>query len=257
MFRAIAKRDTAGLLLLGQKFMSTSNEPATFLCFDYAFSTTPKLQAATLLEIAKTQQTFFVYARMLQKISILKEPCEDDRIRKIFALRASTEDLFLLPGGSFLAAQCNGRLTPSARTTDQGTSVSRLELERLIKHVLKVRLLKRVNDENQLCRNLRPLQPCLAYAVFNQCNRADCPRNHSDYQNYTPADYNIRVRVVILQVLIYQTIYRAENSEEVARQRGSVHFFLIAKLSNAHRLLGYTATGYANWTRHFPRHTTS
>ncbi|KAI0757678.1 hypothetical protein C8Q80DRAFT_1134850 [Daedaleopsis nitida] len=219
MFRAIAKRDTAGLLALGQNFMLGSNESATFLCFDYAFSGSLKLQAASLPDISKTQQTFYVYARMLQKMFILKEPCEDDRICKIFALRSSTENLFLLPRGSFLAAQCNGRITPSARTTEQGTSLPRPELERLIKQELKVRLLKRVNDENRLCRDLCPLHPCLAYTVFNQCNRKDCPRDHADYQNYTSADYNVRVRVVILQVLIYQTIYRVENSEEVGRQQ--------------------------------------
>ncbi|KAI0757675.1 hypothetical protein C8Q80DRAFT_1134839, partial [Daedaleopsis nitida] len=219
MFRAIAKRETARLLSLGEKFITALNEPATFLCLDFTFSVPLKLQAASLSDIANIQQTFLAYARMLQKLSNVAKPCEDTLVRKIFALKPSTEDLFLLPAGSFLAAQCNGRLTPSARITDQGTQVPRWELERLIKHELKVRLLDRVNEEHRLCRELRPLQPCLAFAVFNQCNRTECPRNHADYQNYTAADYNVHVRVHLLQTLIYQTLYRAENPEELARQQ--------------------------------------
>ena len=221
MFRSIIKGNTTTLLSLGEKFASSGNHAAAILSLDYAFSVPLKLQAASLPDIARKLQTFFIYARMLQKLYAVAtaNPCDEPVIRKIFALQPSTEELFLLSTGSFMASQCSERLTPSARPHEQGTLVPRGELNRLIKHVLKVRLLKRVNDENNACRDLRPLQPCLPYAVFNQCNRVDCPRNHADYQHYTVADYNVHVRVHILQILIYQTLYAVENSEELARQQ--------------------------------------
>ena len=220
MFRAIVKRDGAGeLCALSAKFSSSGNFPAAFLCLDRLFSTSPKLQTASLAEIANKLQTFLIYARMLHKLSTFVNPCDDPIIRRIFALQSSTEDLFLLHGGSFMATQCNAHLTPSARSAEQGTVVPRWELDRLVKHVLKSRLLRGINDENNLCRSLRPLQPCLTYAVFNQCNRVECPRHHGDYRQYDTAAYNARVRVHMLQILIYHTLYTVENPEEFARQQ--------------------------------------
>lgn len=221
MFRAVVKRDAAEeLRTLSAKFFAAGNIAAAFLCLDRLFSTSPKLQTASLAQIADNLQTFLIYSRMLHKLSTVTNSCDDPVIRKVFALQNSTEDLFLVHAGSLMASQCNARLTPSARSTEQGTLVPRWELERLIKHVLKSRLLRRVNDENTLCRGLRPLQPCLTYVVFNQCNRAECPRQHGDHlRQYDAAAYNARVRVHLLQVLIYQTLYNVENSEELARQQ--------------------------------------
>ncbi|KAI0716097.1 hypothetical protein C8T65DRAFT_606293 [Cerioporus squamosus] len=220
MFRAMVKRDAAEeLRILSAKFIATGNAPAAFLCLDRLFSAKLKLQTASLPEIAGSLQVFLTYARMLHKMSTVPNPCDDPVICRVFALQSSTEDLFRLHDGSFIASQCNSRLTPSARPTEQGTLVPRYELESLVKHVLKTRLLRRVNDENSLCRGLRPLQPCLTYVVFNQCNRVECPRNHGDYRQYDTAAYNARVRVHILQILIYQTLYNVENSEELARQQ--------------------------------------
>ncbi len=220
MFRAIVTRDAAEeLRTLSTRFIAAGNTPAAFLCLDRLFSVTPKLQTASLTDIASSLQTFLTYAHMLHKLSTVPNPCDDAVIRKVFALQSSTEDLFRLHDGSFIGAQCTSRLTPSARPTEQGTLVPRYELERLIKHLLKARLLSRVNGENSLCRGLRPLQPCLTYVVFNQCNRVECPRNHGDYRQYDVAAYNARVRVHILQIVIYQTLYNVENPEELARQQ--------------------------------------
>ena len=211
MFRSIAKRDSQQLLVLGEKFAGQGCEPAAFLCLDRVFSVPPKLQAAALPEIVKTLQTFYVYARMLRKLCIVNNPCDDPSVRRIFAISPSTEDLVLLPKGSILASQHNCRLTPSACDTDQGLLVPRWELDRLLKYFLKDRLLKRVKEEDTMLHTLRPLHPCLSYTVFRNCNRVDCPWTHIDVQHYDAVDYNIRVRVHILQILIYQTIYAVEN----------------------------------------------
>ncbi|TFK88273.1 hypothetical protein K466DRAFT_598787 [Polyporus arcularius HHB13444] len=219
MFRAIANCNSEELRTLGVKFASSGNVPAAFLCLDRAFSASLKLQTAALRDIADSLQTFLIYARMLQRLYSVTDSCNDPIIRKVFSLQSSTEDSFLLHPSTFLVSQCNSRLTPSARMTDEGTLVPRWELEHLIKHVLKVRLIRRVSEENNACTNLRPLHPCLPFAVFNQCNRVECPRNHADYQHYDAAAYNIFVRVHILQILIYQTLYAVENSREFARQQ--------------------------------------
>lgn len=219
MFRVIARRDVQHLLELGERFVTQGRYPAAFLCLDRIFSVPIKLQAATLPEISRKLQTFHLYARMLSKLWTVNNPCDDPGVRKMFAIELSTEDLFLLPKDSLLATQHNDRLTPSARDTDQGLLVPRWELERLLKYVMKERLLKRVNEENQMLYTLRPLHPCLSYTVFRQCNRVDCPWSHVDMQLYNTTDYNTRVRVQVLQILIYQTLYAVENPHEHARQQ--------------------------------------
>ncbi|TBU21885.1 hypothetical protein BD311DRAFT_811916 [Dichomitus squalens] len=150
MFRAIAKRDTEQLLVLGKKFVARASSAAAFLCLDRVFSVPLKLQTATLSEIATKLEIFYVYARLLQRLWSVNNPCEDPDIRKVFALQPSTEDMFLLPKGTLLATEHNDRLTSSAREMEQGTLVPRWELEKLVKHVLKVRLLKRVKEENDI-----------------------------------------------------------------------------------------------------------
>lgn len=219
MFRMIARRDTQQLLGLGEKFHAQGHYSAAFLCLDRVFSVPLKLQAATLPEISRALQKFYGYTRMLQKLWAVNSPCNDSGVCKLFAIELSTEDHFLLPNGSLLASQRNDRLTPSARDTDQGLLVSRWELERLLKYVLKARLLQRVNEENEMMHTLRPLHPCLSYTVFRHCNRVDCPWSHVDPQHYNTADYNTRVRVHILQILVYQTLYAVETPYKLARQQ--------------------------------------
>ncbi|EJF58549.1 hypothetical protein DICSQDRAFT_172899 [Dichomitus squalens LYAD-421 SS1] len=212
-------RTDAGDELLRDEFVARASSAAAFLCLDRVFSVPLKLQTATLSEIATKLETFYVYARLLQRLWSVNNPCEDPDIRKVFALQPSTEDMFLLPKGTLLATEHNDRLTPSAREMEQGTLVPRWELEKLVKHVLKVRLLKRVKEENDMCYSLRPLQPCLTHVVFRQCNRADCLRDHVETERYDATSYNTRIRTHILQILIFQTLYAIENHHEHARHQ--------------------------------------
>ncbi|PIL29959.1 hypothetical protein GSI_07870 [Ganoderma sinense ZZ0214-1] len=219
MFRSIAGRDMQRLLELGEKFTGEGRYPAAFLCLDRVFSMPLKLQASTLPGVAKKLNTFHIYARMLQKLWTVVNPCNDPDVRQVFAIECSTEDLFLIDKDSLLASHCNDRFTPSARKTDQGLLIPRWELERLLKYVLKGRLTKRVNEENNILYGLRLLQPCLSYALSHRCNRVDCPRTHIDAQRYNADDYNLRVRVHIIQILIYQTLYVVEHPFEQARHQ--------------------------------------
>lgn len=219
MFRAIAKRDFVTLETLGKSFASRGNLAAAFLSFDHLFSVPLKLQTTPLSEVTTKLQTFFEYARCLQKFGMDPHVCDNEAVRKVFAIRASGEELFVLPKDSFLGSQASIRITPSAQITDLGLSVPRGELERLLKHVLHSLLLRRVNQENSTLRVLRRLQPCLTYAVLQQCNRVECPRHHDDFEHYGAAVYNNRIRVIMQQMLIYQVLRVVESSRDQAEQR--------------------------------------
>ncbi|TBU23105.1 hypothetical protein BD311DRAFT_674657 [Dichomitus squalens] len=220
MFTAITKHDVQQLLILAKKLsVSEATSPAAFICLDRVFSVPLNLQTATSSQVVHALQTFHQYACMLQKLCSVKNPCDDPTVRKVFALQAITEDSFLVPKGAILAAGCDDRLTPSAQETEQGVRVNRWELEKLIIHVLKLRLRKRVKEEDEMCYGLQLLQPCLPHAVFHQCNRTNCARIHIESKRYDAAAYHTRIRIHILQILIYQTLHAVEDFHEHARHR--------------------------------------
>ena len=224
MFRAIAKHDMQELLVLSNRFASRSNHSAAFICLDRIFSAPLKLQTATQSHIINALQTFYLYACMLQKFCSVRSPCDDPIVRRLFALEPFTADLFLLPKGALLAATSNRNLIPSAREVENGLLVNRWELEKLLKDVLKLRLLSRVNEEDKMCSGLPALQPCLSHAIYGHCNRMGCPFDHIDSERYDVPAYNTRIRLHILQILIYQTLYYTENPREHAQRRRSDFF---------------------------------
>ncbi|OCH88979.1 hypothetical protein OBBRIDRAFT_757238 [Obba rivulosa] len=220
MFQAIASGDDTKLMQLGQKFLLISqNIPAAIMCFDRVFATTPKLQVATSNDITTTLQSFLRYAQILQKLTSDEDPCENEQLRRLFAFKSSTEELFLVQKETTLHTRLNGRHTPTARETDQGALVVRWELGNLLRHVLLEKLRKAVLDETEACRRARALRPCLPYALYGHCNRPECPRDHMRASSYDAQMYNARVRAHLQQVLIYNTLYTVEHPMEHARQR--------------------------------------
>ncbi|KAI0641201.1 hypothetical protein C8Q79DRAFT_992409 [Trametes meyenii] len=242
MFRAIARRELSELDIHAKAFFARGNLAAAFLCLDHIFSTPMKLQTMPLVDIPAKLQTFMQYAQILQKFSTDSKVCGNKAIRKMFAILEAKDECFILPKDSYLSQKAleNSRsLTPSAQAVELGTSVPRWELEKLLKHVLRSMLLRRVKDENLTLRNLRPLQPCLPYAVFLECHCNLCPRHHINFQDYDAAMFNARVRVVIQQILIYHVLNSVKKSQqEVQAQR---HFWLrqlYDALSPSHYKLG-------------------
>ncbi|KAI9068145.1 hypothetical protein FKP32DRAFT_1672451 [Trametes sanguinea] len=219
MFRAIARRNTNDLQALSKAFRSRGNSAAAFLCLDHVFASPLPLQNASLPDVSAALETFRDYALSLQHLVVNGALCDDPVIRKLFALQDLGDDLFLIPKDSFLSAETNMRHTPSAKPVDQGVSVPRWELEQLFKFVLRTRLLRRIQEENGVLSKVRALQPCLTTVVFRQCNRVECPRHHGNFDNYDSAAYNLRVRVILQQILIYQMMYPMEHPRERAWQQ--------------------------------------
>ncbi|KZT08921.1 uncharacterized protein LAESUDRAFT_675409 [Laetiporus sulphureus 93-53] len=223
MFRAIISNNLADLLPLANRFHHQHrNNAATLLCLDHVFRSLPKLQVASLAEIAGRLQDFLLYVRMLQKFASDVQPCDNEDIKQIFGFQSATEESFLLPKETWLYARCNDRLTPTFRNTDEGAVILRWELNKLLRFVLEERLYKKVlgeNGENELCRKIRALQLCLPYSALGRCTRDHCPREHINSASHSVVSYNLRVRVIMQQILIYHTIRYLEHPFEQGRQK--------------------------------------
>ncbi|KAI0327262.1 hypothetical protein GY45DRAFT_1428013 [Cubamyces sp. BRFM 1775] len=221
MFRAIAKRDTVALGALFKGFRARGNAAAILMCLDHTFALPVQLQTASTTEVSVKLEIFLEYMQLLQKLVGTTAVCSNAIVRRLFALQDSpeSEDHVLVFTDTFLNAQVHPRTGPSARVTEQGTSILRWELEVIINNVFKNRLLQRIHQENEVVRNLRTLHPCLPYVAYGRCNRNDCPQSHDNLERYDAAPYNARVRVVLLQVLIYRTVYAVENLQEQFHQQ--------------------------------------
>ncbi|TFY54263.1 hypothetical protein EVJ58_g8968 [Rhodofomes roseus] len=219
MFRAIVANDASELLKLGEHFHIWHKDIASSLrCLDHAFMAIPKLRVASLREIAETLRHFNVYVALLHRYASAADLCEDEGIQRLFAFKMATDDFFLIPNDTFLFARCAHRLSQGSRQSDEGALVLRTELDRLLRHALQERLYTKIREENEECHMTRALQVCLPYFTTGRCLRAECHKDHVAAEGYDVESYNLRIRVHLQQILIYNSAHAVESRSEQAKQ---------------------------------------
>ncbi|TFY57544.1 hypothetical protein EVJ58_g6956 [Rhodofomes roseus] len=225
MFRAIATTSRQQLLSLGERFHRWhKNDAAALLCLDHAFSGPLNFEHATLLDMATVLKYFQLYAQLLWSLASHAQPSNTPEIRRLFGFVPETdsEDFFVVQKDTLLYTFCSDseRVAPSIRSREEGIAVLRSDLDRVLRGILQDRLRKRVVGENELCRNARVFRVCLAYAAFGRCPRMDhCPQVHVAAEMFDTDLYNLRVRICLQQILIYNTVYAVESFYEQARHR--------------------------------------
>jgi len=70
---------------------------------------------------------------------------------------------------------------------------------------LRKHLKSKVEEENNLCRQAKALMPCLVYSVYGRCR--GCNRDHATTD---PKSYNLRVKLHLQQIVIYQALHATE-----------------------------------------------
>ncbi|PCH33049.1 hypothetical protein WOLCODRAFT_159800 [Wolfiporia cocos MD-104 SS10] len=218
MFRAIMRNDIPALLQFGTAFYSKDGASA-LMCLDRVFCDPPCLHGIPPSQVISNLHYFHLYVQLMQKLTAQAHPCQNERTRRIFAIKALSADRFLLYKGTILYVRSVKHRVPNERT-DEGAVVLEGELEKLLKHELRDRLRHRVQRENETCKNIQALDICLAKAVTGHCAQGDsCTQDHIDADSYQSDAYNIRIRVILQQMLIYNTVYAIEQREEQNVQR--------------------------------------
>ncbi|KAH9949529.1 hypothetical protein B0H21DRAFT_728406 [Amylocystis lapponica] len=217
MFRAIVSADFATLSQLGERFYRLHQDiAAALVCLDHVGSNLPNLRAASAHNVANTFQSFLLYARILQNLSADANPCSNEIMRRSFRFEPTTEEYFLIPKETWLYNFCS----PSRRPTDRGEEVLRWDLEQLLRRLLRNRLRSQVRNENDLCHDIRVLQPCLPFI-------------------FSIATYCLRVRISVQQILIYHTVFAIEDygNGHWIRQFYEVLYPAFYKLGSLHNLI--------------------
>ncbi|KAH9910160.1 uncharacterized protein B0H18DRAFT_516086 [Fomitopsis serialis] len=229
MFKAIISNDVSKLLKLSEQFRQRHNDMASALrCLDNAFIAMPNLRGAPLPFIADTLRHFSVYVNLLHAFASTPNLSDNEGIQRLFAFKAASEDFFLIPDNTFLYAGCVRRWSQGFRGSDQGVLILKHELNRLLRHSLQERLCGKVREENELCHRTRAFQVCLPFFAFGRCNR-ECLQEHVVANEYTMDQYNLRIRVILQQILIYNSAHAVEDRFVQARQ----HRFWLRQLHEA------------------------
>jgi len=222
MFKAIISGASAELRQLGDTFLLAKNYPAALLCLDHHFINPPRIQVMNGHQVADILGVFLAYARLLHDMAVESDPCSSPSIQKLFGFRSQTENVILIPEGTFLHLILDRCQHTVLRSTVDGVLVSNRGLSRIFRQSLCDHLRHRVQEENVMCHKARTFSPCLTFAVFGNCNRpngVECPQEHSTSSYLNPDSYNVRIRIHLQQVLIFQTLFSIAHPPEMAIQQ--------------------------------------
>jgi hypothetical protein len=222
MFHAIISGNSDRLQQLGLIFHKNQNKAAALLCLDHIFDTPPHIQGATIQHTISSLAMFYTYVRLLHNIANLVEPCHDPLVQKLFAFQVSREDMFEIFRSASLHREVDDKQERLFHEKDGKRSVSRGDLSHILKFYLGERLQSRIMEENDICRRAKVFSPCLN-ALLGTCARVDCPRDHVDPAILNPDWYNLRVRIHLQQILIFQNLHfvnlRTERQRMYVAQR--------------------------------------
>ena len=210
MFRAVFEDDIAALSSLGTIYVQQDYVAASVLCLDQVFSHAFDLTTADLEEITDCFRSFLNLARSLQRLTCVPDACDSRDIQKLLAFKPSNGEMLSVSRSCHLFTMCNNQSTPSMQQTSDGVLVPRWELEPLIRKTLRERLEGHVRYQNEAAHQLGPkLQPCILFALQYHCPKKDCRQIHIPKAEAT-SRYNALVRIRLIQVMIYHTLYACE-----------------------------------------------
>ncbi|KAJ7451061.1 hypothetical protein FB451DRAFT_1284562 [Mycena latifolia] len=214
MFQAIATQAKQSLQLLGESFSEGDNPAVSLLCLDHSFANPPKIQAMQVEAVAKNLQVFYAYIKLLYQFAFNVDPCSSSEAEKLFGYRRESENSYSIAPGTFLYHALHDH---SSEATNILLTSS--ELRSIFHQSLRDRLVHRVREENEMCRMTKVFEgPCLTFALFNgYCNRGNCPQEHIVASSFNSQDYNLRVRIHLQQILIYQSLHSIDFHQSERR----------------------------------------
>ncbi|KAJ6614863.1 hypothetical protein B0H10DRAFT_2042924 [Mycena sp. CBHHK59/15] len=219
MFQAIVNRTVSKLEALGKMFLAANNLAVALLCLDHCFVNPPKLQALPVDAVAKSLEVFQSYVKLLYYFAFNVDPCNTPTAEILFGYRREGEHSFLIPRQTFLHVALQKYQHPAHTRSSGNISIllSGPELRDIFHRSLKERLAGRVREENAVCRRTSAFHPCLNAAVFRQCHRTECPDEHLSAAALNPQQYNLRVRIHLQQIAIYQSLRSIDHDHSQRR----------------------------------------
>lgn len=213
MFRLIRKRDTQALISLGLHIYSHHRDIASFvLCFDHSFCDPHIARSAPPEQVETTLEHFLRYSETLQKLLLSdSNPFNDPSLRKLLAVSPGNAGemgvAYFVPQGTLLFHEALRLRVHCVDTSEQGIELLSQHLARLTFPVTQ-HLLKRVHAVHRVTKALT-FEPCQHLTIYGYCRRSTCGKYHFDV--YDSKAYTLRVRIHMLKILVYHTIWGYES----------------------------------------------
>lgn len=219
MFLALVHWDVTVLETLALKLHGQDITSAALLALDYIFARAPKFNIASASEISSRLAVFQIYAQLLHQVTLTNDLHRDPHIWRLCALEPTTEDWFLVPKNTYLYPLCNDRLAPMRRVDERGYLLGSWDLEKVVRWGLQDRLRRRVMEMDAACRTSRAFRPCLPLLAVGRCPRENCYREHLTDEQIDEKGYNLRVRLHLQVILMYNLTRTQQANEEVVQQQ--------------------------------------
>lgn len=228
MFRAIVAQNPQQLRIMGERFHRWhKDDAAALLCLDHAFTCPLELERASQADLMIILKDFLLYSQLLLGFASQRQPSSLPAVQRLFGFtsEADSEHFLVVRKGTILYDRCIQCALTSIRPHEQDIAVIRTELDSLLRRLLRDHLSVRVTGENELCRNAKAFRPCIVHAAFSRCARIDyCPLDHISADKFDVEFFNLRVRIVLQQIMIYTTAQTVIPWFEQARHRRYVCF---------------------------------
>ncbi|KAJ7479971.1 hypothetical protein B0H11DRAFT_1725402, partial [Mycena galericulata] len=216
VFLDLANGKVSNPLFAGQLFTGSNNGALALFCLDHYFTNPPRTQALSTKALAEHLQIFLAYVKLLYHFAFNVDPCNSDVAEKLFGFRKEGENNYSIRQGAFIRRALSN-------TSGGNDLITGSDLRLILRQSLSGRLVERVRVENEMCRMTKAFEgPCLTFAIYNgHCNRVHCPQEHilSSPSQFNAQEYNLRVRIHLQQILIYQSLYHTNIDQFEFEQR--------------------------------------
>lgn len=221
MFSAILRQDYATLYRLSASFLLDHQDKAACgLCLDYVFADPSRLiaNATSLEDLTSILCSFLEYANLLAYTAYDANACGTDWVQRLFGFTVSGDNnivtINLLSLVSFEAKD------KSVSIPRQEITVSVHDFVPMLQAVARRRLQTCVRLENEICTQCPVIFPCTVYAIYGECSRKPCATKHTRTQQvFSVSAFNLRLRIIMQQILIYRTAEFLMGREDQMRQR--------------------------------------
>lgn len=178
-----------------------SNPMVVLRCFDHILRHPPRMQNDNATAVSRYLEDYDTYAQLMRTVF------NDWKKAKAAALLGLVEVVgestvgvqeFNVLSTSALHEHLKSKATPD----EHDITISADRLPEIIRLVLSQRMLRRLEDEQQVCLHTKAFHPCLNVAATGVCHRTSCPHDHVPRDSHNLESFNLRIRLHLQQILI-------------------------------------------------------
>ena len=223
MFQAILYRKHAALHRHAASFLLIHKDKASSgLCLDHSFSYCIDLisSATSLQDLSPALRSFEEYTLCLGHVASSATAWDEQWVQYLFGFKPSMEGNTIIVYPSALVYTATKRFALPLDSTRDEIVVPLRDFIPALQEVARERLRTRVQEENTVCSQSLIIFPCTAYTIYGECPRSACSPSHMRTQQvFSASAFNLRLRCILQQVLIYKTAESLMERKEQMQQR--------------------------------------